>query len=248
MAVGSAFDQAVHLCRDIPTLDVGVHLTVVAEQPVLKRKSSLIGKDGRFPGSAGAFLRGWLTGSIRQGDVEAEWSAQIERVLAHGIRVTHLDSHQHLHILPGLADLSLRMATRYRIPFVRVPVEEPWGGQWTSLHGIKRIVGAAGLGVSWALARLAGARGTNGQALHFLGFHDGGRLDELRLQRLLLALRPGRTYELMCHPGLSPDEPDVQRWAYRHKMEMHALTSPSIRSTIADRGIHLCSFAELATE
>ena len=124
MAVGRAFEQAVQYCRAAPALDVGVHLTLVAERPLLAGRSSLAGDDGRFPESAGAFLRRWLKGSIRRADVQAEWSAQIERVLDHGIRVTHLDSHQHVHILPGLADLSLKLAARYTIPFVRVPVED----------------------------------------------------------------------------------------------------------------------------
>jgi len=245
MAVGRAFEQAVQCCRSLPSLDVGVHLTLVAERPLRPRRSSLTGDDGRFPAGAGAFLRRWLTGRIRRADVQAEWSAQIERVLDHGIRVTHLDSHQHVHILPGLADLSLQLAARYNIPFVRVPVEELRGDRWPSRHGINRMLGATALRVSWTLAHLAGARAVKHRPLRFLGFQDGGRLDDLRLRRLLRALRPGRAYELMCHPGLTPDEPDVKRWQYGHEKELQALTNPAIRSEIAARGIQLCNFKDL---
>jgi predicted glycoside hydrolase/deacetylase ChbG (UPF0249 family) len=245
MAVGRAFEQAVQCCRSLPSLDVGVHLTLVAERPLRPRRSSLTGDDGRFPAGAGAFLRRWLTGRIRRADVQAEWSAQIERVLDHGIRVTHLDSHQHVHILPGLADLSLQLAARYNIPFVRVPVEELRGDRWPSRHGINRMLGATALRVSWTLAHLAGARAVKHRPLRFLGFQDGGRLDDLRLRRLLRALRPGRAYELMCHPGLTPDEPDVKRWQYGHENELQALTNPAIRSEIAARGIQLCNFKDL---
>jgi predicted glycoside hydrolase/deacetylase ChbG (UPF0249 family) len=247
MAVGRAFEQAVQCCRAVPALDVGVHLTLVAERPLLPHRSSLTGDDGRFPASAGAFLRRWLTGCIRRADVEAEWSAQIERVLDHGIRVTHLDSHQHVHILPGLADLSLHLAARYNIPFVRVPVEDLRGDRWPSLHGINRMLGATVLRASWTLARLTAAKAAQYRPLRFLGFLDGGRLDDLRLRRMLRALRPGRAYELMCHPGLSPDEPDVKRWQYGHEKELQALTSPAIRSEIAGRGIQLCRFQDLMT-
>jgi predicted glycoside hydrolase/deacetylase ChbG (UPF0249 family) len=247
MAVGRAFEQAVQCCRAVPALDVGVHLTLVAERPLLPHRSSLTGDDGRFPASAGAFLRHWLTGRIRRADVQAEWSAQIERVLDHGIQVTHLDSHQHVHILPGLADLSLQLAARYDIPFVRVPVEDLRGDRWPSLHGVNRMLGATALRAFWKLARLAGARAVKHRPLHFLGFQDGGRLDDLHLQRLLRALRPGRAYELMCHPGLTPDEPDVKRWQYGHEKELQALTNPAIRSEIAARGIQLCNFEDLMT-
>jgi predicted glycoside hydrolase/deacetylase ChbG (UPF0249 family) len=61
MAVGRAFEQAVQCCRAVPALDVGVHLTLVAERPLLPCRSSLTGDDGRFPASAAAFLRRWLT-------------------------------------------------------------------------------------------------------------------------------------------------------------------------------------------
>ena len=246
MAVGSAFEQAVLSCSSVPTLDVGVHLTLVAEQPLLPGTSSVAGDDGRFPDSAGAFLRRWLTGSIQLEDVQAEWSAQIERVLDHGIRVTHLDSHQHVHILPGLADLSLRLAAHYDIPFVRVPVENLQWDRWPGLHGINRMIGTTALWTSWMLARLTGTRITQHQPPRFLGFQDGGRLDDRRLQRMLRALRPGQVYELMCHPGLRPDEPEVQRWDYHHEIELRTLTSPSIHSDITAEGIQLCSFAELA--
>ncbi len=246
MAVGRAFEQAVELCRSIPTLDVGVHLTLVAEQPLLPGTSSVTGDDGRFAASAGDFLRRWLTGSIRIEEVQAEWSAQIERVLDHGIRVTHLDSHQHIHILPGLADLSLRLAAHYDIPFVRVPVEELHWDRWPGLHGISRMLGTTALWASWMLTRLAGAQKAQHQPPHFLGFEDGGRLDDLRLRRMLRTLRPGRTYELMCHPGLRPDEPDVQRWAYGHEVELRTLTNPVLQSEMTAQGIQLYSFAALA--
>ncbi|RPJ72470.1 MAG: ChbG/HpnK family deacetylase, partial [Desulfobacteraceae bacterium] len=124
MAVGRAFAQAVEGCRAFPALDVGVHLTLVAEPP-LRPNSSLPGPDGRLPASAGAFLRRWAAGGIRRDDIRAECAAQIERVLNQGLRVTHLDSHQHVHALPRLADLCLDLAARYGIPFVRVPVEQP---------------------------------------------------------------------------------------------------------------------------
>jgi len=246
MAGGRAFDHGVQCWRDTPTLDVGVHLTVVAERPVLERRSSLTGADGRFPASAGVFLRGFLSGAIRRVDVAAEWAAQIERIRDQGIRVTHLDSHQHLHILPGLADLALHLAARYDVPFVRVPVENPLRSQWASRRDLERMLGATALQVCWTLARLIGAGAMSSHAPRFLGFHAGGRLDDLRLERLLHALRPGRTYELMCHPGLRPDEAEIQSWGYSHETELYALTNPTLRSVLAARNIRLCSFADLA--
>lgn len=246
MAVGKAFAHAIDCCRSVPTLDVGVHLTAVAARPLVSSCCSLADADGNFPPSAGTFTRRWLRGAIRRADVEAEWSAQIERILDEGIRLTHLDSHQHLHILPGLTAICQQLALRFRIPFVRVPVESPLRPEIPSLHSCKRMAGAAVLGGCWLLGRLTTHQQPLDRTLHFLGFHDGGRLDQKRLLRLLRSLRPGRGYELMCHPGQTPDEPDIQAWEYQHAIELLALTDPLVLAEIKNRAIRLCSFADLA--
>jgi predicted glycoside hydrolase/deacetylase ChbG (UPF0249 family) len=245
MASGRAFAHAVRLLQSAPALDVGVHLTLVAEAPLLKCGSSLTGSDGRFPAGAGALALRWWTGQVRRADVKAEWRAQIERVLENGVQVSHLDSHQHVHILPGLFELTRELAARYAIPFVRVPVEKLRAGGAPSLHGIKRRLGATLLWVLWRIGRIKGTARPRCRSLCFLGFYDGGRLDERRLRRLLARLRPGGTYELMCHPGFTPEEPEIRSWAYRHELEMNALTSVSIRSEIAARRIRLFRFKDL---
>ncbi len=246
MAVGEAFTHAVECCLAVPTLDVGVHLTLVAEKPLLPGQSSLTESDGRFPAGAGALMQRWLLGGIRMAEVQAEWSAQIERVLDHGIRVTHLDSHQHVHALPWLADVSRQLAARYHIPFLRVPIERPRLAWLASRHGTKRVLGALALRVCGVLAGLTKNGAGSSQPLRFLGFQDGGRLDDRRLQFLLGHLRPGWAYELMCHPGLRPEATGVQNWEYHHEVELNALTRPGIRAEIAARNISLCSFADLA--
>jgi chitin disaccharide deacetylase len=245
MAVGGAFDEGVELLHSCPSLDVGVHLTLVGGRP-LRPAPSLVGADGCFPENFGVFVRRWLQGGVRLVEVEGEWRAQIERILASGIRPSHLDSHQHLHGLPGLAALSQRLAEHYGIAWVRVPLESPRVWLRSTPPGLGRVVGGATLGCCWLLARLAGARKPRRGTPRFLGFHDGGRLDHIRLQRLLGDLQPGEVYELMCHPGLTPDEPRLRVWQYGHQGELEALTAPSLREELAAHGVRLCRFTDLA--
>jgi len=247
MAVGRAFEHAVGLLQGAPSLDVGVHLTLVAERPLRQARSTLAGPDGRLPPGAGAFTRRWLSGRIRRADVEAEWSAQIERVLDSGIRPSHLDSHQHVHVLPGLLDLARELAGRHGIPFVRLPVEGRRLDRPLTLHGIARLLGAGALGAFAALSALWRPGPPGLRPPRFLGFHDGGRLDEVRLRRLLAGLKAGGVYELMCHPGLAPEEEDLRHWGYAHEAELQALTSPAVRAELGALGIHLCSFKDLTS-
>jgi hypothetical protein len=129
---------------------------------------------------------------------------------------------------------------------VRVPLESPQIWLRSALPGLGRGVAGATLHCCWLLARLAGAKKPRKSTPRFLGFHDGGRLDHSRLQRLLCSLQPGEVYELMCHPGLTPDEPQLRHWQYGHQGELEALTAPSLGEELATLGVRLCRFTDLA--
>ena len=246
MATGRAFDHAVALCRTFPALDAGVHLTLVAEKPLLKNHFSLGGKDRAFPPHIPALMKSILTRRIQLPDIRAEWSAQILRVLDCGIRVTHIDSHQHLHALPGILRLTFDLARQYHIPFVRIPLEDRLMIRPITAHGLVRMAGAMALGASYRVASLNQKRMNEFPSPRFLGFHEGGHLNPMNLERILRALNPGRVYELMCHPGFMPEEPGIRRWNYGHRTELSALVSPAVRSLISARHIRLCSFTGLS--
>lgn len=240
LAVGRGFEDALHRLRATPALDVGVHLAFVAGRPLSGPGSSIALPDGSFPPSAAAFARRWLSGRIRGEDLEAEALLQIERLRAAGISPSHLDSHQHVHLLPGVFERIAGLARRLGIRHVRLPGERiPPGG--VPAGRLFRLPGLLALRLLSARAR---RRQPPPPPCRFAGFLDGGRLTEARLLALLSGLAPGTTTELMCHPGLSPAAPEVRAWGYRHEEELAALTSPRVRALIARRGIRLCRFRE----
>ncbi|HEV3485683.1 MAG TPA: ChbG/HpnK family deacetylase, partial [Vicinamibacterales bacterium] len=101
VANGAAFDDAIERLRDVPSLEVGVHLTLVEERPLTAM---------RFPKKYTSFVPLYLARRIPMGNIERELRAQIEKVLATGLRVTHLNGHQHLHLLPRIFALVARLA------------------------------------------------------------------------------------------------------------------------------------------
>src|SRR5919106_4628953 len=125
MAVGDAFEEAVAFAHEDPGLSLGIHLTLVEGRPVLppEKVPSLVTADGRFCQSLGMFLLRWLTGKIRMQEVQREFAAQIEKALDHGLRIDKLDSHMHLHLLPGIFQAVLAVAGRYRIRAISLPRE-----------------------------------------------------------------------------------------------------------------------------
>ena len=76
VANGREFDDAVARLRDVPSLEVGVHLTLVEERALTTGQP--------MPRDYVRFL------FSRRMDVEPELRAQIEKVLAAGLRVTSI--------------------------------------------------------------------------------------------------------------------------------------------------------------
>lgn len=104
MAPGAAFDDAVRLAKENPTLDVGVHIV-------------LVDLDG-FPRTIAEFARAVAFGRF---EIYEAVCAQIRRVLDAGLKPTHLDTHKHTHLLPPVLASVGRASQEFGIPWVRKP-------------------------------------------------------------------------------------------------------------------------------
>ena len=246
MAGGAAFDDAVRIARHCPQLGVGVHLTLVGASPLLPvaEVSSLLDEAGDFYGSYPLFIKRFLRGKIRLAEVERELAAQIDRVRMAGIQPSHLDSHQHLHVLPGIGGLVLDLARRFSIRAIRIPAE-PVAFIGATPATVGRLVGRGGLTMLANLFRQHAAAAGIRTSDHFFGMLAGGQLTEPAILAILRRLPPGDS-ELMTHPGFADESlADAFRWDYQWDAERQALTAPAVRALLAERQIRLISFREL---
>jgi len=211
VANGAAFEDAVARLRDVPSLEVGVHLTLVEEQPLTAM---------HFPKKYTSFVPLHLAGVIGIAAIECELRAQIERVLASGLRVTHLNGHQHLHLLPRIFAVVRRLAAEYGIGYVRIVDDR--GGTVRALP--MRALSALG-----RRARLPAW--TNDRTI---GVAIAGHLEDVVP---LLDHVEGVT-ELVTHPGVGVDG---YAWGYAWDRETRALCDPRLRDELARRGITLVS-------
>jgi hopanoid biosynthesis associated protein HpnK len=237
MAGGPAFDDALARLDDLPQLGVGVHLTLSAGRAVLEPSAAptLIGQGGALPKDAAAFARGFFSGRISRADVRAELAAQLARVSAAGVRVTHLDGHQHLHNFSGVAGVVVELAREFGIRAVRSSRCRLWppGRRWFSRQLALRLYAEAFA----ARARRAGLKMPEGLA----GQEWAGALTVERLTTIVARLEPG-TWELMCHPAAA-DEVDAE--GYDRAGELAALTAPAVRAALEERGVRLVNYAGL---
>ena len=246
MAGGAAFDDAVRIAKQCPQLGVGVHLTLVGASPLLPvaEVSSLLDEAGDFYGSYPLFIKRFLRGKIRLAEVERELAAQIDRIRMAGIQPSHLDSHQHLHVLPGIGGLVLDLARRFSIRAIRIPAE-PVAFIGATPATVGRLVGRGGLTMLANLFRQHAAAAGIRTSDHFFGMLAGGQLTEPAILAILRRLPPGDS-ELMTHPGFADESlADAFRWDYQWDAERQALTAPAVRALLAERQIRLISFREL---
>ncbi|MEG2543925.1 MAG: ChbG/HpnK family deacetylase, partial [Longicatena sp.] len=93
-----------------PGLHCGVHLNLTCYKPILQTHKTLVRENGYFR---------------KQGDVDGidlkeayeELKTQIEKVIAAGVPIDHLDSHHHIHSLPFFKEVMERLQKEYNLPF-----------------------------------------------------------------------------------------------------------------------------------
>lgn len=246
MASGKAFEHATTLALANKQLGVGVHLTLVGEKPVCnpEKVKSLVDSEGCLAPQYPQFLLRYLLGSIELSDIRRELTAQVQKVVDSGIHITHLDSHQHMHIVPGIINITIDIAKEFGIKSIRIPAEPYFflgGYPCTPM----RFVARAGLTF---LAQLAGRKIKKHNLTmpeHFFGMLAGGDMREEFLLKIIDTLPEGIS-EIMMHPGINNELLNNDyNWNYHGQEELAAVTSDQVRYRLAHKKINLISFRDL---
>jgi hopanoid biosynthesis associated protein HpnK len=243
LVTGSAFEDAVALAQQNPNLDIGLHLALVEERAVLGPDllPTLVDETGRFPRTSAEFICRAILGGISWYEVEREIAAQIALFQKTGLRLSHLDSHQHLHMFPPVFQIVRRLTTWMGNVWVRNPVG-PWRKSRDTPVG--RWVQRLGLNLTCLSARGLRDRSQPQMPDGLYGFEVSGCLTRSALEQILRRI-PHGLYELICHPG--EDDADTQmrysHWGYAWAEELKALTAPETQVVLNEHGIALTSFA-----
>jgi len=218
--------HAMHWLRDNPDVTFGIHLTVISDPvdyvwgPVTARDKvpSLINEAGRFynfEGMSELFARAKLD------ELELEFRAQIETVLAADLRPTHLDWHSlRLDGRTDIPDLMLGLAKEYGLA-LRVR-GRPWIEQVQS-QGLPTV------------------------DYDFLDSYMLGTVDKSARYAQLLRELPAGLSEWAVHPGLDSSEllaiePDGN---HSRQLDFDFLVSAEAPEIIRQEGIILLSYEPL---
>ena len=247
MPSAPCWQEAVRLAKENPRLGIGVHLTLVGGVPSVLPKeqvSSLLDDDGLFLPDYVAFAKRYYSGAMKKAELEAELRAQFERALSCGVNITHIDSHQHTHVLPGINSLVLKLSNEYNIIRVRIPKEGYLftGGFQT---GVGRLIGRSGLSFCADMAALRADSLGLRHPQHFYGMLAGGHLNAQLIADILRQLPEGVS-EIMTHPGLdSAALGKVFSWQYHWREELDAYLDAGNKALLKELGIEPVSFAAL---
>ncbi len=206
-------------------VDLGVHVTLVGE-PWLSDKRF-------FP--SWSRLMPWLLLPGRKQVLEREIRSQIEAMIHHGLQPTHLDSHQHVHVMSPIWSICCRLAAEYNIRRVRVPATPTRAIAKPSLAG--RV-----------LQRLSERRSRERPgSLPCVGIAWAGHNTNEIFDRELDA-SGGRDVELVAHPAC--DTPSLRErygaWKFDWETERAALLSDAFGDACTRLGYRIARSGDAA--
>jgi predicted glycoside hydrolase/deacetylase ChbG (UPF0249 family) len=215
MAGMPGFEHAVMLAKENPGLKIGIHLTLSDGNSVGGVYRTLTDDDGHFFPLEQVDSKA-KTGVTYLTEIEAEFEAQIQKVLSAGLMPDHFDSHQNTHNLPGVVTVFLELAKK---------------------DGVSARIFEKGL----FPIENEDVKTTDSFSSDF--YDETATPADLR--RILSYSETG-TLEIMCHPAFvdyglfSSSTYNIKR-AY----ELNVLTSPEVMDYMAQCRIEPCSFSDI---
>lgn len=227
------FKSAVKLAKKHPTLDVGIHLNLTEGQPLLE---SPLAVRGKFSGSYSNFL----LKKYPEEEIEAELEAQIEKLEKEGLKISHIDGHQYIHIFPLVFDVIKKLAKKHKIKFVRIPDEKAaLNSTLLSATFDGQLIKKIFLSLSSINKRNSLEKDGLKYTDNFYGILGANQLTFTKMATTLKNVENG-TSELVCHPGNENYDNYLNRMR-----EKKILTHKNTKELIKDLNIELTNFKSL---
>jgi predicted glycoside hydrolase/deacetylase ChbG (UPF0249 family) len=228
--------------------DLGVHLNLTQGRPLTGARfpGELLGDNGVFPGVFGLFRRLRRASKPALQRVEEELTCQVQFVLDHGHRPTHLNGHQYIELLPEIGPMVMSLMERFRIPAVRVAWEPAWrkAFHWPGVGTAQWLLGGAKRYYAGRFRRTMLACGSN-FADAFFGTMTAGTTTATTIAAFLAASRGSRLAEIALHPGLLTAErcPRADGWhdplAALRPRELEMVVSAELEAKLVAEGCRL---------
>ena len=233
--------EAVKMARQMRGLGVGVHLNLTDGKPISKEKlvRCILNEEGEFAFTPAKLAMMSLVSAKVRLAIQVEMACQIQWVIDHNVRLTHVDSHKHIHCFPIIYPTVCGLAKLFDIEAVRWAYEPaaisiaPW--PLPSEGGKKR---AKVIRKMAKINRFQGSKLLKTDGL--LGITHLGKIN-LNFFNALSLYNPFSVGELMTHPRLGENgNPLMQK-----QMEFETLCSDKTKEYLAKANIKLLHYGQL---
>jgi len=240
-------------------LPVGIHLSLTLGTAIApwEHLPDLVDGSGNLHHSASHFMLAGPPVAARHRvyeQIRREFEAQMSLVRDMGLPVTHVDSHQHVHMNPHIFEIVESLAERYGISRIRFSRESFFGfALTTNLWANLCRNNPSKLLLVRMLARRIRPRLQSSD--RFFGLMYSGAVTPRAFTRLIAHIALSRSlYEVGIHPGYAigggeriysqPGVDDFIKSSHREE-ELRLLIDPEVHKMIEDCGVRLMSFADL---
>lgn len=213
------FEEAASILKKIPSIGVGIHLNLSWGKPLLHESSipSLVEHNGKF------YKKPYfLPSNVKIDEMQMELEAQINKAIDSGLKISHLDSHHHIHTSrPEFFQLFLKLAGKYKLPLRALENKER-----ALLHNSKIPTPD-----------------------NFIGSFFGQQYISKDFLLSIMNTIPVGVSELMCHPGI-PDEflKNESSYVDERQIELNLLTEPIVKQQLSNYGVELVNYTIFQNE
>lgn len=206
--------DAIKLAKDNGIEEIGLHLTLTCGQPILPKEEipSLVNERGSF-----YKRRAELFPIMKLDEAEKELRNQILEFKKYDIRLSHLDSHHHIHMYDGVREIVAKLAKEYNLPLRQPNLET---------------------------RELLNNLGITTTDFFSMGFY-GDKADIKELTNILEQFPEG-TIEIMTHPAIIDKElMNLSSYNEKRLEELKVLTSKEIKRWVQSKDIELITYSDL---
>lgn len=229
------FEESVKLLKQNTNLDVGIHVNLTEFKPLTKAKT-LITHDRNF-----IVKNRWFNGyynKIDEKEVENEIEAQILKAFSSGLKISHIDGHNHIHIFPKVVGVVIKLTRKYNIEYMRIPYDVEY---------TKYVQKQDKISIFSKFSKIAKRKiiknkiKTTDTFYGMLNLYD---MDFDKLSLILKSIKDG-TNEFMVHPAFVDKNGDDFHQSKQREIEIKLLTDNKIKQLIKKEKIKLTNFSRL---
>lgn len=215
MAGTPGFEHGVQIAKLNPELKIGVHLTLTNNVSVGKGYKTITDEHGRFLSLTDAEAAA-KEGRLDLAEVEAEFEAQIGKIINAGIKPDHFDSHHHIHNQPGIVNVFLKLAKKYDVK-VRIYDKELLKGEFAGIKTTEHFDDSF--------------------------YNEKATLEDLKA---MISSYEGESLEVMSHPAFIDNTLyKATSYSIKRIIELDVLTSGELKTFVDEKGYEICSFSDL---